>query len=167
MATITPSPQSALTRPSRLPLVLGGCGVIVVVVSVLIGVIALPVLAGLVFPPLPPVPPGAVQIAHEPLAYGVDVWTYSTPGNPCDLVSFFAGQGGMCVMYPMLTCDGAARDPALLDADVVCTGEIAFSQFVAVWEARLNGAEMRIHRAVNWSGNAAAVPSQSPVPPTP
>lgn len=134
---------------------------LVVVGSIAVGITAVPILAGLLFPPGIDQAPFTTLRTHVNPVHGVDEWTYTVSGDSCAVFRHFEGQGGVCrVTAGEATC--GAADPSSLEGavvDFVCQGRIDFSSFRMNWRAELRGTDLVVHRAVDWTGQ-----SRTPTP---
>lgn len=134
---------------------------LVVVGSIAVGITAVPILAGLLFPPAIDQAPFTTLRTHVNPVHGVDEWTYTASGDACTVFRHFEGQGGVCrVTAGEATCD--LSDPSAPPGavvDFVCDGSIDFSSFRMNWRAELRGTDLVVHRAVDWTGQ-----SRTPTP---
>ncbi len=147
------SPEQPVSHLWLLALAFGVCGL---VCAATVGLQAAAILMAIVFPPEPPVPEGAVLVAHTNAAHGVDTWRYRINLPPCDMVAFFKEKGGRCVVRDGW-CGGA--DPGLVNIGVAqCSGDIAFSVFAQRWQARIsigsdqNVTDLTLSREISWMG---------------
>jgi hypothetical protein len=149
------------SRP-RLPWLWLGLA-IVVSGSIAIGITAVPILAGVLFPPTIPPPSSAVLRTHTNPAYGVDEWTYTLTGDTCSAYRHYEGQGGACTITSgQAQCaDAAADDRSEPVFDFTCSGTIRFSIFRMVWRAQVMGTDLVVHRAVDWTGGGQRPTSAS------
>ncbi|MBK8025631.1 MAG: hypothetical protein IPK19_30625 [Chloroflexi bacterium] len=125
-----------------------------------IGVNVLGVLVGILAPPLPPVPAGLTEIDHVNEAYGVDIWTYTSPADPCEIVTAFE-ETGFCTVAP-LQCGELRTEPdQQLETSLAarCAGEVEFSIFTMQWWARIfqvnadRSTRLELEREVFWIGD--------------
>jgi len=95
--------------PARegLPLWIPLAGLLVaMIVAVIVGVRVFPVLAALLFPPEPPLPPVDVRLIGTPENKGVgrDEWLFGTNGNACELMRYYQDRLGGCEEDPSISC---------------------------------------------------------------
>lgn len=140
------------SRP-RLPWLWLGLA-IVVSGSIAIGITAVPILAGVLFPPTIPPPSFAVLRTHTNPAYGVDEWTYTLTGDTCSAYRHYESQGGACtITFGQAQCaDTAPDDRSDTIFDFTCSGTVHFSIFQMVWRAQVTGTDLVVYRAVDWTG---------------
>ncbi len=143
-------------RPPLLLIVIMG---LALVAAVVVGVTVLPVLYGVIAPPMPPVPLNATENSRTTQAYGVDVTVYDSADDPCALIQFYIDSGYQCRLAP-LQC-GALRETIPGFERVLvgeCSGEQAFSIFDMEWNARIyrfqstDMAQVEMAREVFWIG---------------
>ncbi|MAS34638.1 MAG: hypothetical protein CL610_11570 [Anaerolineaceae bacterium] len=130
------NPNDPETEPTGgipwVALLLGGLALIFVV---LVGPRVVGVLFGIMAPPEPPVPPNARLLTYSREAYGVDVWTYDTTQDICDLVLFFKEQGGDCPIFPPRCATKTDSVPqSSPDLIAQCVGDMEFSVFAMRWQ---------------------------------
>lgn len=132
---------------------------LVVVGSIAVGITAVPILAGLLFPPVIEQAPFTTLRTHVNPAHGVDEWAYVVYGDSCAVFRHFEEQGGACrVTAGEATCGaGDASPPEGAVIDFVCHGSIDFSSFRMNWRADLRGTDLVVHRAVDWTGQSRTV----------
>ncbi len=100
------------------------------------------VLYAILFPPDGPVLPlNVTELSHRTEAPGVDYWTYGTDQNACEVMRFFASQGGICQTVPLMC--GGPNDTSLAESTPAqqvgsCTGELPLSIFTLRWEVRVS-----------------------------
>ena len=115
-----------------------GTGVLLLVVSLVIGLRVSGVLAGLLFPPGPPVPQAVDLIQHTNMGHGIDNWQYHLPPAACDTVAYYEAAGGTCTVQPGYCTDDPDAELQQQSAlAATCTGEIPFSAFVMGWEVEI------------------------------
>ncbi len=133
-----------------------------VALAIYIGTNVLGVLFGMVAPPLPPIPAGLIEVSHESENYGVDLWTYTSAVDPCEIVPQF-GQSGVCTYAPM-QCGALRNVPDdTFETDIVarCTGKVEFSIFTMEWWALISrviadsSTQVELEREVFWIGNGS------------
>jgi hypothetical protein len=114
-----------------------------------------PILYGIFFPPLPPLPANATVLEHRNLSYGLDEWNYTAQQTPCEVIQFYQSQGGLC----NFSCEAASGGTSLLPPSQVteCSGAIAFSQFKLRWIVNIgvtnpNSTDFRLSREIFWGG---------------
>jgi len=122
--------QNAQT-PARdgLPLWIPLAGLLVAMIfAVFVGVRIFPVLAALLFPPEPPLPPGDVRLIGTPENKGVgrDEWLFGTNGNACELMRYYQDRLGGCEEDPSISCATASGQ----GPDVVAAVPVAVCQAV-------------------------------------
>jgi hypothetical protein len=166
----TPQPRAPLTAESAAegegktsrPPVLLVIGALAVALALFAGVQIIGVLYGMVFPPEPPLPDGAVQIEHEDQAHGVDSWRYRIEQDACQVARHYAEQDdASCNIAPQLCETGTYSPPNTLPQNVAqCRGEIEFSIFIMTWEANISGGygergptQIQLDREVSWFGS--------------
>lgn len=120
------------------------------------------VLAGLLFPPMPPIPVGAEVLEHGNRGYGADDWVYTLRPSPCFAASFYDEEGGMCVYEP-----GYCHNDDTSKRDVLvasCEGIEQFSNFFMVWKVEIRDfpeyAELNLSRDITWFASAPIRPDQ-------
>jgi hypothetical protein len=128
----------------------------VVLLALYIGTQVISVLFGIIMPPVPPVPSAVTEISHESTDYGIDVWTYTTPSEACDVVVFYETNGGVCMVAPG-QCERAGTDQITPTAFAECSGETPFSIFNMRWSAVLyqtsaQESQIDLSREVFWIG---------------
>jgi hypothetical protein len=123
-----------------------------IVFFVAVGIAIFPVLAGMLFPPEPPKPVGAVEVEHESTAYGFDTWEYTVSGDGCAALTFYEANGGICVRKAGHCGANGDKRSALA---ATCTGVITFSRFAMRWEAEVwdypAGVTLQVSREVAWA----------------
>ncbi|XWX04735.1 hypothetical protein VZO05_04095 [Aggregatilineales bacterium SYSU G02658] len=102
---------------------------IVLIGGLFIGAQVLSVTLAALFPPLPPVPNGALEQRIDVDAQGDQVWTYEVGEDACAVTRFYE-QIGQCERYH----DCAQHIPSLTRVSV-CRGTQPFSQFQMRWQA--------------------------------
>lgn len=107
---------------------------------VIVGTRVMSVLAALLFPPMPAVPPNALLVEHEHIAYGVDQWEYRIQQSTnqldvCQTAQFYLDEGGICT-YEVGYCDQDNTRPRDALA-ATCSGIVEFSSFFMPWEAQI------------------------------
>jgi hypothetical protein len=127
------------------------------------------VLYGVIFPPDPPLPPGADEISHDSGSYGVDEWVYGSDDDACDVVRYYEAEGGLCVYTPGVCGESGFEynGPGTQNAGQ-CSGYIDFSIFSMTWDAAISGGydddgqtRIQLQREVLWTGSP---PETTPVP---
>lgn len=149
---MTDAPQPPLKdEGASVPWWLIGCGALALAIFVVVGVVLFPVVAAIVFPPLPPVPVGVTVVETESTAYGFDTWTYELTGDVCSVTSFYQNADGNCVVEPG-HCDDDQRRSALA---ATCNGEQQFSRFLMRWEAEVwnypDHIDLHLSREIAWT----------------
>jgi len=118
---------------------------------VIVAASVLPVLAAILFPPMPPRPAAAQQISHTSPAYGVDEWHYTTATDVCAVIDDYEARGAACTRQPG-HCDDAPRRAPLA---ATCTGGQPFSRFAMRWQAdlynRVSHTEIALSREIAWT----------------
>lgn len=144
-------------RPPLLPVILIGLALLA---AVIIGVTVLPVLYGVIAPPVPPVPNNATEVSRDTQDYGVDVTLYTAPDDPCSIIEYYEQIGARCVFAPLQCGDLQETIPGF--ERVVtgeCFGQQAFSIFDMEWSARIfrlqpdNTTEIEMAREIFWIGS--------------
>jgi hypothetical protein len=98
-----------------------------------------PTLSGLVAPPDPVLPPGAVLQSRESKGTE-DQWVYTTTMKACEVARFYEKAWGKCVYDPGSGCNGKAPSinaPSLAIAR--CEGNQSISQFNVYWWTTIAG----------------------------
>lgn len=136
----TPDAPAAVAKSVSLRALLWS--VLAFVLAVFIATQVIGVLYAVLFPPSGPgLPLGITQLSHRSEAPGVDYWVYGTEQNACELLSFFAAQGGTCQNAPF-TCggtDGLVMAQSSPGQQVGrCTGEMRFSIFTLRWRVGIS-----------------------------
>jgi hypothetical protein len=142
--------------------------VVGILLALYIGSQVLGVLVAILFPPVPPLPPTAVQLRHQSAEHGLDEWEYVVSFSPCETVAHFEAGGTACEVVP-----GFCRDTGNLPSTAgqyvaTCTGEMTFSIFAMRWDAVITSAEtpeqtyLTLEREVFWTG--AVPPREFPLP---
>lgn len=116
------------------------------VLLILVGARVCPVLSALVFPPEPPLPPGAVElmIPQENQGAGRDEWVYMTSIPPCEVYAYYADRVGGCNYDMDARCElpgwgTLPRDGASYPVGV-CQGTDSIGDFFRVtWTVRIGG----------------------------
>jgi hypothetical protein len=136
----TPNPPTAAARPVSLRVLLWS--ILTLILALFVATQVIGVLYAIIFPPNgPALPLGITQLSHRNDSPGVDYWEYGTEQNACELLSFFAAQGGTCQNAPF-TCGGtdgvvmANSSPAQQVGR--CTGEMDFSIFTLRWRVGIS-----------------------------
>jgi hypothetical protein len=159
------SDKIVIRRP-RLVLLLGG---VVLLLLFYIGTQVFGVLYGIVFPAQPPLPPDVHEITHENADYGFDTWLYGTDQDACEVVAFYATEGGRCLLSPGYCNTGTVIEVDTPGQHVArCSGEQEFSIFAMRWNAIIatgdefaGKTQFRLEREVFWSGS---IPKPTPTP---
>jgi hypothetical protein len=102
---------------------------IVLISSFWVGAQVVGVVLAVLFPPMPPVPPQAVEQQARASSEGDSVWVFEIRASACDVAAFYALRGH-CDWYhdctqPVPTLTRAAR----------CEGVQSFSVFKMRWQA--------------------------------
>lgn len=159
--TDTPDTVPAEDKPKRsrfsglfLPVV----GLLVVGAAILM-LQLVPILYGILLPPMPPLPAGVTELSHRNISYGVDEWTYVSPQNACDVAEFYVQKGGDCP--PSYMCVDKTDTTPLPSGQVVaqCGAVMDFSVFKMRWIATIssdntsrNNSVFQVSREVFWGG---------------
>jgi hypothetical protein len=137
--------------PTSVPWWFIGCGVTSLIIFIGIGVMLFPVVAGILFPPGPPVPTQAAVIEQSSAAYGLDTWTYRLSGDGCEVKTFYEDAGGTCIVEPG-HCDSSQRRSSLA---ATCTGTQDFSRFTMRWEVEIwdypDRIDLILSREIAWT----------------
>lgn len=93
---------------------------------------AVAVLAGLLFPPSPPIPQGARQIERSSPVYGTTQTVYQMNPRACYAVQYLEEQGAHCTLEPgHCTADPTSRKRSAWVGQ--CSGLIPFATFALEW----------------------------------
>ncbi|MFZ4826346.1 MAG: hypothetical protein ACOYLB_03235 [Phototrophicaceae bacterium] len=108
-------------------------GLVVFTVLMIVATVpALPILAGLLFPPSPPVPEGAQEIERTSPVYGTTQTLYQMNPRACYVVQYLQEQGAQCTLQ-VGHCTSAPNSPKRSAWVGQCVGEIRFSAFSLEW----------------------------------
>lgn len=168
----TGNPSEDIVAPSgeRPSLLLVVVSLVLVAVALFVASQIIGVLWALVFPALPPVPPGVTELEYEAEVYGVDSWLYGTSDDACTIVTYYEEAGGNCRVAPGICEEDAERiDPRSRGENAGrCTGRTEFSLFQMSWEANIatgyegeHSTHFRVSREVFWIGT---IPEPTPMP---
>jgi hypothetical protein len=143
-------------------LVLGVIGIFLVLAGVML-VQAVPILLGIVSPPMPPLPSAVREISHHPIEHGVDEWTYESDQHACVVQQYYSTLADNC--RGTVVCAGVKPTDPLPTNQVVaqCTGHMDFSMFTMQWIATIaadgNGLQsvFQISRETFWGGKIPPV----------
>jgi len=128
-------------------------GIVVLIVSLIVGVQVFSVLYGLILPPLPPIPADSRQIQHDNPLYGQDEWLYGVDQSACDVVRFYAEQHA-CALPTI--CTSGANVPIGYDL-ATCSQTMDFSVFSLAWQADIQPASppgttaITVSRQIYWN----------------
>lgn len=130
-------------------------GFLVVLISGLfIGVQVIGVMLAALFPPLPPLPPNAVERSARVDDQGDDVWAFEVTQSACEVADFYSQHGQCELIY-----DCGGRVPSLTRV-AQCEGAQSFSQFQMRWWAtltshptELNVTNLTLRRRILWTAD--------------
>lgn len=133
----------------------------VVALALFMATQVLSVLVGIVSPPDPPLPEGAVRVSASSAAYGVDDRVYSVPESACAVLDVYIAQGASCRVAPLQCGSGGSTLAGGVGMVARCYGTAPFSIFDQAYEAIISRGqqggdttELRLFREVYWLGSA-------------
>jgi hypothetical protein len=143
-------------------LLLGVIGIFLVLGGILL-IQFVPILLGIVSPPMPPLPADAQQISHHPIEHGVDEWTYESSQHACVVQTYYSTLADSC--RGTVVCNNVKPTDPLPTNQVVaqCTGHMDFSMFTMQWIATIaadgDGLQsvFQISRETFWGGKIPPV----------
>lgn len=159
--------QSDLPEDSRrsVPLTILGLGILGLVVAILVGTQALPVLYAMLFPPQPPVPQSAQEISKQAVGDGLDRWNYLVDDQACNTLQFYHDLNAQCTVSPDWCGGGTSTDltnvPNLPRQRIAeCTSDKTYAVFAMRWQAVIYTADtesdrktrIEMSRQVYWGG---------------
>lgn len=155
LPTPKPKPErGCLSSPLSL-MVLG----ILIVISTVIVVQALPILYAIAFPPVLSLPEGTTLVRHKEYEHGVDEWVYNTPIRACAVADYLHKLGIECM--GSYGCGGLAPDEPESYTGMVtqCYGQQDISLFKVQWTVMLNpdpsngmNSTFQVYREMFWGG---------------
>jgi hypothetical protein len=136
--SVESAPSSTGKRGQGLPLWMPLVGLIIALLfAIFVGVRVVPTLSGVVLPPDPPLPAGAVSmLSHEGKGVGLDEWLYGTTRSGCQVARYYEQRFGYCLFDPDSNCERGGVPPMQAGSSSFiarCDGKDTFGAYQATW----------------------------------
>ena len=124
------------------------------VIMILATLPSVAVLAGLLFPPIPPIPQGAQQVGRTSPIYGTTETIYQMNPRACYAVQYLQEQGAQCTLQVgHCTTDTASRKRSAWVGQ--CEGVIGFATFTLQWTTDIYDypayTELKVSSRTSWA----------------